>query len=176
MNTRWKPGVTVAAVVEHAGKFLLVEEQTRSGLRLNNPAGHLEAGESLTQACTRETREETAYQFTPQALVGSYLWRAPTANAPAADATAEENGYLRFAFCGELGVHYPQQALDTGIQRVLWLSLEELRTSVAQHRSPLVLQCIEDYVRGCRYSLEFLYTHPTIYAATSFASAVPQQR
>jgi 8-oxo-dGTP pyrophosphatase MutT (NUDIX family) len=158
MKSRWKPGVTVAAVVEYEGKFLLVEEQTPSGLRLNNPAGHLEAGESLIEACIRETREETAYQFTPQALVGSYLWRAPATTGTKASDTGAENGYLRFAFCGTLGVHYPDQALDSGIERALWLSIDALRSSVERHRSPLVLQCIEDYMRGCRYPLELLTT------------------
>ncbi len=168
MTPRWKPGVTVAAVVENQGKFLLVEEETPSGLRLNNPAGHLDAGESLIEACIRETREESAYQFTPQALVGSYLWRA-------SDGSGDPSGYLRFAFCGVLGAHDPTQALDHGIVRTLWLSLDEVRASAARHRNPLVLQCIEDYLRGCRYPLELLYTHPAI-SPPGAGTAAPSQR
>lgn len=153
MDTRWKPHVTVAAVIEQDGRFLLVEEQTDDGLRLNNPAGHLDSGESLPHACTRETLEETAFAFTPRALVGIYLSRQQRSDG---------NGitYLRFAFCGELGLHDPDRALDTGIVRTVWMTPDEIRTSTARHRSPLVLQCMEDYLRGKRHPLDLVHADP----------------
>ena len=146
MDTRWKPHVTVAAVIERDGRFLLVEEETADGLRLNNPAGHLDCGETPEQACSRETLEETAYAFKPGALVGIYLSRQ----------TGQDGGdttYLRFAFCGELGARDPHRALDMGIVRTLWLTADEVRASVNRHRSPLLVQCMEDYLRGARYPL-----------------------
>lgn len=155
MNTRWKPHVTVAAVIEHAGRFLLVEEETADGLRLNNPAGHLDCGETPAHACARETLEETAYTFTPGALVGIYFARQQTANG--GDTT-----YLRFAFCGELGSFDPQRALDTGIVRTLWMTADEIRASSARHRSPLLLQCVEDYLKGLRYPLELVYCDSSV--------------
>jgi len=159
---RWRPSATVAAVIEHQGKFLLVEEHTPEGLRLNNPAGHLDPGESPVQACVRETLEETAYAFTPEALVGVYLSRferPPSATRP----KGEDITYLRFAFCGSLGALEQGRRLDYGIVRTLWLSPDELRASRALHRSPLVLQCMEDYLAGKRYPLELLTTDATIY-------------
>ena len=156
MDTRWKPNVTVAAVIERAGQFLLVEEQTEQGLRLNNPAGHLDCGESPAQACVRETLEETAYGFTPRALVGIYLSRQQTAGG-------HDTTYLRFAFCGELGSHEPDRVLDTGIVRALWLSTDEIRACSARHRSPLVLQCLEDYLAGKRYPLDLVHTDSSVF-------------
>ena len=156
MHRQWKPNVTVAAVIERDGKFLLVEEHTANGLRLNNPAGHLEPGESLVEACMRETREETAYRFTPTALVGVYLTRVA-----AAAVTPDKSGattYLRFAFCGELGNLEPGRRLDHGIARTLWMTAPEIRASAALHRSPLLLRCVEDYLAGVRYPLELLGT------------------
>jgi 8-oxo-dGTP pyrophosphatase MutT (NUDIX family) len=121
MDTRWKPSVTVAAIIEQNGKFLLVEERTPEGLKLNNPAGHLEPGESLMDACARETQEETTHTFRPTALVGAYMTRF---QRPAADQTpAEDTTYLRFAFCGELGEVQVGSQLDTGIVRTLWMTL-----------------------------------------------------
>jgi 8-oxo-dGTP pyrophosphatase MutT (NUDIX family) len=151
-------------VIEHQGKFLLVEEHTPEGLRLNNPAGHLDPGESPAQACARETLEETAYAFTPSALVGVYLSRferPPSAARP----KGEDISYLRFAFCGQLGAMEPGRRLDYGIVRTLWLSADEVRTSRALHRSPLVVQCMEDYLAGRRYPLELVTTDPSIYRA-----------
>lgn len=159
MNTRWKPHVTVAAVIEQAGRFLLVEEQTADGLRLNNPAGHLDAGESPAQACSRETLEETAYAFQPDALIGIYLSRQRTAH------DAQDITYLRFAFCGELGARDPNRALDHGIVRTLWMSADEIRSSTHRHRSPLVLQCVEDYMLGRRYPPELVHTDPSVWAS-----------
>lgn len=155
MNTRWKPNVTVAAVIEQNGRFLLVEEETAEGLRLNNPAGHLDCGETPEQACTRETLEETAYSFTPGALVGIYLARQ--INADGRDTT-----YLRFAFCGALGAHDPQRKLDTGIVRTLWLTADEVRASSARHRSPLLVQCMDDYLHGTRYPLTLVQSDASI--------------
>ena len=157
MNTRWKPHVTVAAVIEHAGRFLLVEEETADGLRLNNPAGHLDCGETPTQACVRETLEETTYTFTPGALVGIYLARQQTPDA-------SDTTYLRFAFCGELGSCDPHRALDTGIVRTLWMTADEIRASITRHRSPLLLQCVEDYLKGLRYPLELVYCDSSVTA------------
>jgi len=159
---RWRPSATVAAVIEHQGKFLLVEEHTPEGLRLNNPAGHLDPGESPVQACVRETLEETAYAFTPGALVGVYLSRFERPPSPARP-KGEDITYLRFAFCGSLGALEQGRRLDYGIVRTLWLSPDELRASHALHRSPLVLQCMEDYLAGKRYPLELLTTDASIY-------------
>lgn len=138
----------MAAVVERDGRFLVVEEHTPEGLRLNNPAGHLEPGESLAQACARETLEETAHPFSPTALVGVY------------QAALGDTTYLRFAFCGTLGDCEPARTLDEGIVRSLWMTLEELRASAPRHRSPLLLRCVEDYLAGRRYPLELVYTAP----------------
>ena len=155
MKPRWKPNVTVAAVIEQDGRFLLVEEETTHGLRLNNPAGHLDCGETPEQACARETLEETAYNFTPQALVGIYLSRQ--INEDGRDTT-----YLRFAFCGGLGRFEPQRTLDTGIVRTLWLTADEIRASSTSHRSPLLVQCMDDYLRGTRYPLTLVQADPSV--------------
>ncbi|MEN9372757.1 MAG: hypothetical protein RIR79_309 [Pseudomonadota bacterium] len=153
MSKRWKPNVTVAAIIEQDGLFLLVEEETSDGLRLNNPAGHLDCGESLPDACVRETLEETAYDFTPTSLLGVYLSRPlPNPYMEEGDIT-----YMRFAFCGELGMFHPERCLDTGIVRTLWMTADEIRTSTARHRSPVVLQCVEDYLlKGMRYPLSLV--------------------
>ncbi|TMH08695.1 MAG: NUDIX hydrolase [Betaproteobacteria bacterium] len=147
---RWKPSVTVAAIVEHAGRFLIVEEETSEGLRLNNPAGHLDPGESLPQAVVREVLEETARAFTPGGLVGIYLTRF---HRPA---TGDDVTYLRVAFRGSVGEPLPGRTLDDGIVRTLWLTPDELRASAARHRSPLVLRCMEDHLAGRAYPLELL--------------------
>lgn len=146
----WKPNVTVAAVVERDGRFLLVEEETDDGLRFNQPAGHLEEGESLVHACARECLEETAYRFRPTALVGIYQWPRP-----AGDIT-----YLRFAFTGEIEGFEEGRALDTGIIGARWLTLEEVRATAERHRSPLILRCIEDYVAGKRHPLDLITHYP----------------
>jgi phosphatase NudJ len=140
--TRWHPSVTVAAIIERDGKFLLVEELTPEGLRLNNPAGHLEQGESLVQACAREALEETAHPFTPTALLGIYMSRFQR------PATGEDITYLRFAFRGSLGTQVAGRQLDEGIVRAVWLTPQEICASQDQHRSPLVLRCMEDWLSG----------------------------
>jgi 8-oxo-dGTP pyrophosphatase MutT (NUDIX family) len=161
----WKPSATVAAVIERDGRFLFVEERTRDGLRINQPAGHLDPGESLLQACVRETLEETAYRFTPMQLLGVYLWRAGHARgangAIGAEAASGAATYLRFAFTGVLGEAIAGQALDNGIVRTLWLTPDELAARAHLHRSPLVARCVDDYLRGQRYPIDLLFTHPS---------------
>lgn len=144
----WKPNVTVAAVIERDEKFLLVEEETSLGLRYNQPAGHLEADESLLAAVTREVLEESAYHFTPQSLLGIYRWHSDESDVT----------YLRFAFTGMLTGHEPDRPLDQGILQTVWLTPDEIRATQARHRSPLILRCVEDYLAGKRYPLELL-TH-----------------
>ncbi|MEN9537968.1 MAG: hypothetical protein RLZZ126_203 [Pseudomonadota bacterium] len=156
MHNRWKPNVTVAAVIEQGGRFMLVEEQTSEGLMLNNPAGHLDPGESLVQACVREALEETTHRFTPKALVGAYMSRSIR------KATGHDITYLRFAFSGELGDAVPGAQLDVGIVRTVWLTPDEIRASLPRHRTPLLLQCVEDHLRGQRMPLEALFTHASV--------------
>ena len=156
---RFKPSVTVAAIVEQGGKFLLVEEMTPEGLKLNNPAGHLDAGESLVQACIRETLEETARHFTPTHLLGIYMSRFQRPS------NGDDITYLRFAFCGSVGDAVIGQALDTPIVRTLWMSVEEIRSSKTQHRSPMLLRCVEDYLAGQRIPMSSILTDTSIYAA-----------
>ncbi|MBX9816736.1 MAG: NUDIX hydrolase [Burkholderiaceae bacterium] len=163
MTQRWKPSVTVAAVIEQQGRFLLVEEHTPEGLRLNNPAGHLDPGESPAQGCSREVLEETAYAFTPTGLVGLYLSRLQRQR----DGAVEDITYLRFAYAGTLGAFDAARTLDTGIERTVWLTADELRTSQDRHRSPLVLRCMEDYLRGQRYPLELVYADASLWSPTT---------
>ena len=162
MAERWKPSVTVAAIIEQVdggvSRFLLVEEQTPEGLKLNNPAGHLDPGESPQQGVLREALEETARVFTPECLVGVYLSRFLR---PARD---EDVTYLRFAFGGSVGEADPARALDDGIVRTLWMTLAELRESRARHRSALVLRCVEDYTEGKRFPLDAITVDATLYA------------
>lgn len=159
MNPRWKPSVTVAAIIERDGRYLLVEEETPEGLRLNNPAGHLDPGESPEQGVARETLEETAFQFTPTALVGMYLSRFQR------ESTGEDVTYLRFAYCGELGAFDAARTLDTGIVRTLWMAPDELRASASRHRSPLVLRCIEDHLAGQRFAMNTVFTDGSVFKA-----------
>ena len=144
----WKPHVTVAAVIERDGKFLLVEEDTDSGIRYNQPAGHLECREALVDAVIREVLEETACTFVPRYLVGVYNWRNE----------AKDLTYLRFAFGGEVVAHDAQRQLDAGIIAAHWLSLDEIRALQPRHRSPLVMRGIDDWLAGKRYPLDLL-TH-----------------
>ncbi|MCC8404144.1 NUDIX hydrolase [Paraburkholderia sp. MMS20-SJTN17] len=148
----WLPHVTVAAIVEREGRFLLVEEQTAAGLRLNQPAGHLEAGETLLEAVVRETLEETAHPFEPEALVGMYMTHFERPDRAGIT-------YLRFTYCGAGGEPDPASALDADIVRTLWMSAEELRACPERHRTPLVMQCIDDYLAGRRFPLDFVHTH-----------------
>ena len=157
---RWKPSVTVAAVVERDGRYLLVEEHTPEGLKLNQPAGHLDPGESPQQAAVRECLEETACAFVPQALLGLYLARF---ERPARDGQAAEDiTYLRFAYCGTVGAPEPGRVLDSPIVRTLWLTPDELRTQAHRLRSPLVLRCIDDHQAGIRHGLDTVQTDPSL--------------
>ena len=157
MRQRFQPRVTVAAVIERNGRFLLIEEETSEGLRLNNPAGHLDPGEAPAEGCARETLEETAHRFTPTALVGVYLSRSERPSG-------EDVTYIRFAYCGDLGALEPERPLDTGIVRTLWLTAQEIRDSAARHRSPLLLRCLEDYLAGQRYPLSLIYSDSSVYS------------
>jgi len=163
MSERWRPSVTVAAIVAETAddgttRYLLVEEQTPDGLRLNNPAGHLEPGESPVQAVIREALEETGRVFSPDHLVGVYLsrFRRP--------ATGEDVTYLRLAFGGAAGAADPARPLDAGIVRTLWLTLPELRACPDRHRSPLVLRCIEDAAAGQAFALTAVFADPSLAA------------
>jgi 8-oxo-dGTP pyrophosphatase MutT (NUDIX family) len=157
MSNRWRPSVTVAAVIERDGRFLMIEEETSEGLKINNPAGHLDPGETPAEGCAREALEETAWRFRPTALLGVYLSRFQRAS------TGEDVTYLRFAFCGELGEHVAGRALDHGIVRTLWMTADELRATADRHRSPLVLRCLDDYLQGVRYPLSAVYCDPSVH-------------
>ena len=158
MSTIWKPAVTVAAIIARNNgnlqQFFMIEEQTPEGVRINQPAGHLDPDETLEQAVVRETLEETAHDFIPVALIGTYLSRYTSA------ATGAQSTYLRIAFSGDLGKRH-ERALDHGILRTLWMSYDELKASEPRHRSPLVMQCVDDYLLGKHAPLSFLFTHPS---------------
>lgn len=142
----WTPHVTVAAIVEREGRFLMVEEDTDDGVMINQPAGHLEKGESLIDAVVRETQEESAWLFQPAGLVGIYRWPHPT----------KDITFIRFAFAGDVSQHDPAQKLDDGIIRSLWMTLDELRGCEDRHRSPQVMLCVTDFLNGKLASLDIL--------------------
>jgi 8-oxo-dGTP pyrophosphatase MutT (NUDIX family) len=145
-KVQFKPNTTVAAIIEQNGKFLLVEEETDRGNRYNQPAGHLEDGETLIQAVIRETMEESAYAFTPEYLLGVYHWKH----------LHNDTTYLRFAFVGKVGLHYPMQELDDGIVQAVWMDIDEMRDKAGLMRSPQVLTCVEDYLAGKRFPIEVI--------------------
>lgn len=159
MSEVWKPSVTVAAIIERDGRFLMVEEHSAGGLRINQPAGHLEPGESLIEAAVREALEESAHVFTPTALVGTYLSRNVSSSRGGLSVT-----YLRFAFAGTVGKAL-DRPLDEGIVRTLWMSRAELAACTERHRSPLVLRCVDDYLAGQRAPLELVHTDPSAVGA-----------
>jgi 8-oxo-dGTP pyrophosphatase MutT (NUDIX family) len=140
----WKPSATVAAVIEHDGKFLFVEEMFDGKRVLNQPAGHLDPGESLIRACAREVMEETAHAFVPNELVGIYRWKYEP----------EDATFLRFCFSGEVLSRDEKRKLDKEIVALHWLSFDELAKRKSDHRSPLVQKCVEDYLSGRRYPLD----------------------
>jgi 8-oxo-dGTP pyrophosphatase MutT (NUDIX family) len=156
MSHTFKPSVTVAAIIERDGRFLLIEEETSEGIKLNQPAGHLDPLESLEQAVVREVMEETAHEFIPHALVGMYMSRYQS-KTRGRDVT-----YLRFTFCGEAGKQY-DQPLDHGILRTLWMTRDEMAACQEHHRSPIMLQCVDDYLAGKRTPLALLHTHPSVF-------------
>ena len=157
MTHTFRPSVTVAAIIERDdGRFLLIEEETSDGIRLNQPAGHLDPHESLEQAVVREAMEETAHEFIPEALVGMYMSRYHS-KSRGADVT-----YLRFTFCGKPGKRH-DQPLDHGILRTLWLTRDELAACQERHRSPTVLKCVDDYLAGKRTSLDLIYTDYSVF-------------
>jgi len=141
-----KPDLTVAAIVERDGKFLMVEERANNRMVFNQPAGHVERGEQIIDAVIRETLEETAWTFQPEALVGIYFWEQPE----------KHRSFLRVTFCGQAISHDPSRRLDRGIERALWLTRDEVVAQSTRLRSPMVLQCIDDYLAGRRYPVELL--------------------
>ena len=157
----------MAAVIEKDGRYLMIEEMTRDGLRINNPAGGLEPGESPVDGAVREALEETACHFTPEALLGVYLARNPDS----------ERGpgvtYMRFAFCGSASDPVPGRALDSPVVRTLWMTFDEIVAAGERLRGPLVLQCIADHRAGRRLPLEAIYTHPSV-AAPDAGSATSE--
>ena len=146
---RWKPNVTVAAIVECDQKFLLVEENADNHIVFNQPAGHLEKDESLIDAVKREVLEETAWEFIPRAIVGFYMY--PDQHS---DIT-----YLRLCFSGTCENHHPEQALDDGIIQAVWLNKEEIKENEDKMRSPMVTQCIDDYLSGKKYPLDLINSY-----------------
>ncbi|MCU7370644.1 NUDIX hydrolase [Paucibacter sp. O1-1] len=160
-SERFKPSVTVAAIIEREGRYLLVEEHTPEGLKLNNPAGHLEQGETPLQCVLREALEETAHHFRPEALLGLYMSRFQRPN------TAEDVTYLRIAYCGGIEGEgpVPGLALDEGIVRWLWLSPDEIAAARAagRLRSPLVWQCLQDHSAGRRLPLDLIQADDSLF-------------
>lgn len=142
----WKPHATVAAIIERDGKFLMVEELAHNEQVFNQPAGHLDPDESLIDAVIRETLEETAWHFTPEAVTGIYLWKHPV----------NGKSFLRVTFCGQCHDHDPEQPLDDGIIQAVWKSRAELVQQKQKLRSPMVLSCIDDYLSGNRFPLDML--------------------
>jgi 8-oxo-dGTP pyrophosphatase MutT (NUDIX family) len=156
MSHTFRPSVTVAAIIEREGRFLVIEEETSDGIRLNQPAGHLDPMESLEQAVIREAMEETAHEFIPEALVGMYLSRYHSKSR------GHDVTYLRFTFCGKAGQQY-DLPLDDGILRTMWMTRDELAACRERHRSPIVLQCVDDYLAGMRTPLALLHTHASVF-------------
>ena len=146
METVWKPHATVAAITERDGRFLIVEEMSDGKVVYNQPAGHLDPGESLIKAVIRETQEETAWQFTPEYISGIYRW----------DQYDTDRCFLRVAFVGSCNNHIKDQKLDDGIIKAVWLTRKELATQTDKLRSPMVLRCIDDYLAGKNYPLDLL--------------------
>lgn len=141
-----KPDLTVAAIIERDGRFLVVEERSNNRMVFNQPAGHVERGEQIIDAVIRETLEETAWKFHPEALVGIYFWEQPERN----------RAFLRFAFSGQVSDHDSTRVLDRGIERAVWMTPQELTIRASRMRSPMVMRGIEDYQAGHRFPLEIL--------------------
>jgi 8-oxo-dGTP pyrophosphatase MutT (NUDIX family) len=139
-----RPDLTVAAVVERDGQFLLVEERVGNRMVFNQPAGHVERGEQFVDAVVRETLEETAWTFRPQALIGIYLW----------EQAEKQRSFLRITYFGEVTHHDATRPLDRGIERAVWLDRDQIIARSSRLRSPMVLRCIDDYLEGTRYPLD----------------------
>ena len=154
--------VTAASIIESRGRFLLVEERVDGRVVLNQPAGHLDPGESLATAAARETFEETGYTFAPTHLVGIYHWQNETGTT-----------FVRFAFCGTAGDPVPGRTLDSPVVRTLWMTFDEIVAATDRLRGPLVLQCIADHRAGRRLPLDAIYTHPSV-AAPDAGSATSE--
>jgi 8-oxo-dGTP pyrophosphatase MutT (NUDIX family) len=146
----WTPYVVVTAIIERAGRFLMVEEEVDGKLVINQPAGHLEQGETLFEAVKREVLEETAWHIEPEDLIGLYLYAKPHTDI----------AYFRVCFRGAPLKHEPDRPLDNEIARALWLSREEIFAVQNRHRSPMVMRCVDDYLAGKHYPLEVLYHLP----------------
>ena len=146
----WRPHLTVAAIVERDGRFLMVEEECEGATVLNQPAGHLEQNENLTQAVVRETLEETAWHINPTDIVGIYQWTN----------SSDHRTYIRVCFTGLCIRHEPGRKLDQGILRALWMTGDELKLAIHRHRSPMVMQCVDDYLAGRRHPLHILNEIP----------------
>ena len=164
-KVRWKPNVTVAAVIERDGRFLLVEEDTSDGLLLNNPAGHLDPGETPEQGVIRETLEETACQFTPEHFLGMFMSRFRRTR------TGEDITYLRLAYSGSVSAPDTSLSLDEGIVRTVWMTADEIRACPERHRSPLVLECLEAYLAGQRFPLDIVKAHSSLFTPPAAARA-----
>ena len=156
MSGRWLAHVTVAAVVQRGGRFLVVEESSPEGVRLNQPAGHLEAGESLIDAVVRETLEETGRRFVPSALLGVYMGRYRGLRS------GKDETYVRIAFLGDVDDRDPDRMLDEGVLDAIWLTADELRARRDQHRSALVQRCVDDALSGRRLPLEAVYADASV--------------
>ncbi len=165
MADYWKPNTTVAALVERDGRLLMVEEQTPEGLRLNQPAGHLDPGESLQAAAVRETLEETGWRVEPVALLGIYMARYANAKE-GVDVT-----YLRHAFVCRALSHDASRPLDTGIVRAVWMTPDEVLAARGRHRSPAVERTVLDWAAGRRFPLDLVWTHPEAVAGPGGASS-----
>ncbi|MEO8364840.1 MAG: NUDIX hydrolase [Pseudoxanthomonas sp.] len=150
----WQPDVTVATVVVRDGRLLMVEERAQGKLVFNQPAGHLEPDESLSEAALRETREETGWEVNLTALIGAYQWKAISSDG------GGDRHYLRFAFAAEPLTHDATRVLDEGIVQALWMTPAELQDQQARHRSPLVWQVVQDYLGGRRWPLSMLQQLP----------------
>jgi 8-oxo-dGTP pyrophosphatase MutT (NUDIX family) len=142
----WRPDLTVAVVVQRDERFLIVEERIQGALVLNQPAGHVEDGESLLEAAVRETLEETAWHVVPRHLLGLYLWRNP----------ANGHSILRVAVAGDVASHATGRRLDHGIVAAHWMTRAALLDGPVRLRSPLVMRCIDDFLAGRRHDLAAL--------------------
>lgn len=145
----WKPNVTVASIVELNGKFLMVEEESPTGPVLNQPAGHLELSESMEDAVVRETLEETGYRFTPEAVVGCYLWHNG----------GNETTYYRTTYTGTVCDKVIATELDKGIIRALWMTYYEILANERRLRSPVIIESLNDYRLGAHYPLSLIKSY-----------------